>query len=167
MSLFLLCFQYYQYFLVNTDLEQRFYFFDDFVEIEQSFVTKNRQIGLPFVLHHFFSFFDLKILHVSHKIKLSFISLLKLKAKQPSFILCISLFYSIYTCIDFFIKTNRGMAGLYPSTFVYNHFSPEFHFLYCLLSSVTLQDGSMLDNKEKSFKFRSADCWKMHFSFFF
>ena len=51
-------------------------------------------------------------------------------------------------------------AGLYPSTFVYKRFSPKIPFLYCLLSSVALWDGPMVDTEEKNFEiwvFRSLE----------
>ena len=40
-----------------------------------------------------------------------------------------------------------SLAGFYPSTFVYSCFtpSPKTQFLYCLLSSVTLLGGPVVD----------------------
>ena len=43
-------------------------------------------------------------------------------------------------------------TGFYPSTFVDSRFPPKIQFLYCLLSSVALWSGPMVDTKGKMFK---------------
>ena len=58
-------------------------------------------------------------------------------------------------------------AGFYPSTCVYSRYSLKIQFLYCFLSSVVLWCGPIVDTERKYLKFRSADRWKMHFSWIF
>ena len=47
---------------------------------------------------------------------------------------------------------SKAGSGYYPSNFVYSCFSSKIQFLYCLLSSVALWGGPMVDTKVKIFE---------------
>ena len=79
-----------------------------------------------------------------------------IKNKSKLFLLSIILYQEISMTSSF-----------YPSTFVYNRFSPKIQFLYCVLSSVASLGGPMVDTQGRLLEFRSVDCSKMHFSWIF
>ena len=57
------------------------------------------------------------------------------------------------------------IIGFYPSSFVYSRLSSKIRFLYCFLGSVAPCGGPMIDTEWNFFfKFRPANCQKMHFS---
>ena len=65
-----------------------------------------------------------------------------------------------------YVIYSRSELGFYPSTFVCSYFPPKIHF-YCFLNSVALWHGPMVDTERKYLRFRSANCWKMHFYWIF
>ena len=54
---------------------------------------------------------------------------------------------SVGTCTCNSTPLLKGPA-FYPSTFIYSGISPKVQFLYCLLSSVVLWSGPMVDTTE-------------------
>ena len=58
---------------------------------------------------------------------------------------------SVGTCMCNSTPLLKGPA-FYPSTLIYSSISPKVQFLYCLLSSVVLWSGPMVDNTEKIFE---------------
>ena len=53
----------------------------------------------------------------------------------------------------FFLKKGQNnFPGFYLSTFAYSRFPPKIQFLYCLLSSVILWGGPMVDTEGSIFE---------------
>ena len=51
------------------------------------------------------------------------------------------------------VRSHRKIySGFFPITFVYSRSSPNIKFLYCLLSSVALWGGLMVDTEGKTFE---------------
>ena len=66
----------------------------------------------------------------------------------------------------FRLSHNISKSRFYPSIFVYSYFSSKIQFLYCLRCSFAPW-GPYGRHRKVNFKFRSADRWKMCFSWIF
>ena len=56
-----------------------------------------------------------------------------------------------------------GSAGFYPSTLVYSRFPQGFSFFSVSLVHCHCEVSPWWTPKERFLKFKSPDCWKLHF----